>query len=127
MIRGTVVDADSRPLPNVIVRLRNLASKAIEQTTTANQVGEFAFAVKPDAPYVIEVVNQSGNVVAVGSVVSAQTNGIAGTTVALPVRLTSLASVLGDTAGAVVSAAAGTGITVLQSALPAPPPLSPER
>ena len=40
VIHGTAIDTNSSPLPSVSVRLRNLHTNQVEQTTAANQVGE---------------------------------------------------------------------------------------
>src|SRR4051812_43686573 len=72
MIHGTAVDANIAPLPNATVRLRNLQTNQIEQVSTANQVGEFTFTAQPEIPYVVEIADQAGNIVAVGDVITAQ-------------------------------------------------------
>ena len=125
MIHGRAIDRDSSPLPNATVRLRNLATGAIEKTSTANQLGEFTFIVKPEIPYVVEMADQAGQILAVGNIVTVQVGEVAGAVVQVPVRLPALAGLLGNTAGSVVSAASGAGITALQSNFE-PPPASPE-
>lgn len=125
MINGTAVDTNAAPLPNATVRLRNLQTNQIEQISTANQVGEFSFSAVPDVPYVVEIADYAGRIVAVGDVITAQAGEVAGAVVAIPTRLPALAGIFSDTAGSVVSAAAGTGITAVESAVL--PLLSPER
>jgi hypothetical protein len=131
MIHGTAVDTNASPVPNAAVRLRNLQTNQVEQLSTANQVGEFTFVAQPEIPYVVEIADQAGQVIAVGDVIVAQTGEVAGALVALPTRLPALAGVFGDTSGSVVAAATGTGITKLESTIlpvePPPPPASPER
>ena len=130
MIHGTAVDNTASPLPNATVRLRNLQTNQVEQVFTTNRVGEFTFAAQPEIPYVVEIADQAGQIIAVGDVVVAQAGEVAGAIVAIPTRLPALAGVFGETAGSVVSAATGTGITVLESTVipePPPPPASPER
>lgn len=118
LINGVAVDSNERPLPNTTVRLRNLKLNSIEQTVTANERGEFTFAVQPNVPYVIEIVDQASRVVAVGDVITVNTGEVAGAIVALPSRLPAIAGLFGDTVGSVISAAAGTGLTVVDPALP---------
>jgi hypothetical protein len=118
MINGVAVDVDKTPLPSASVRLRNLQANAIEQVTTANQLGEFSFAILPDVPYVIELADQTGRIVAVGDVVIASAGEVAGAVIAIPSRLPALAGVFGETAGSVLSAATGMGLTVVDPALP---------
>jgi hypothetical protein len=125
MIHGTAVDANTSPLPNAAVRLRNLQTNQIEQLSTANQLGEFSFVAQPEIPYVVEIADQAGNIVAVGDVITAQAGEVAGALVAIPTRLPALAGVFGETAGSVVSAATGTGLTALDATVA--PFVSPER
>ncbi len=69
MIHGLAVDVDSSPLPNVNIRLRNLKVNKVEQKATANLRGEFTFVAQPEIPYVVEIADQSGRIVAVGDVI----------------------------------------------------------
>lgn len=118
LINGVAVDSDRLPLKNVRVRLRNLDVNQIEQTTMSNERGEFSFAVRADVTYVVELTDQSGRVVAVGDVVRTNAGEVAGAVVALPFRLPALAGMFGDTASSVISAATGTGLTVMDPTFP---------
>lgn len=124
LINGVAVDGDRMPLKRASLRLRNLDTNTIEQTTTTNEAGEFSFAVRPGISYVVEIADQAGRVVAVGDVILASVGDVAGTVVALPSRLPALAGLFGDTASSVISAATGIGLTVVDPALPK---LSPTR
>jgi hypothetical protein len=125
-IHGTAIDNARNPLPNATIRLRNLQTNQIEQISTANQIGEFTFAAQPEVPYVVEIADQAGQIVAVGDVVVAQAGEVAGAIVAIPSRLPALAGVFSQTAGSVVSAATSTGINAVAAASPTIP-ASPER
>ena len=118
LINGVAVDGKQMPLKYASVRLRNLGENTIEQVATANDLGEFSFSVRPGIPYVVEIADQAGRVVAVGDVVLANVGEVAGAVVALPSRLPALATVFGDTASSVISAATGIGLTVVDPALP---------
>ena len=118
LINGVAVDATHMPMPNATVRLRNLEANAIEQTLTTNELGEFSFVAQPNVPYVVEIADQAGRIVAVGDVIMANVGEVAGAVVALPSRLPALAGVFGDTASSVMSAATGTGLTVVDPTLP---------
>jgi hypothetical protein len=126
MIHGTALDANGASLPNVTVRLRNLSSGEIEKVLTVDRTGEFTFVVRPEVPYIVEIADQTGQILAVGSVVSAQAGEVAGTTVSLAGKLPASAGLLGSTVGSVISAASGAGVTALQPQFDAPP-ASPER
>lgn len=120
LISGTAVDGNAAPLPNARLRLRNLNSNQIEHTTVANRAGEFTFVALPDVPYVVEIANASGRIIAVGDVIVPQAGDVASTVVAVAGRLPAGAGMFSDTAGSVILAATGTGLTVL-------PFVSPER
>jgi hypothetical protein len=124
LINGVAIDSDQTPLPNATIRLRNLDNNEIEQVVTANNRGEFSFVARPDVPYVVEIADQAGRIVAVGDVITANSGEVAGALVTLPSRLPALANVFGDTASSVMSAATGTGLTVVDPTLPK---LSPSR
>ena len=131
MIHGTAVDANNVPLAGSAVRLRNLQTGQVEQVATAGPQGEFTFPARPEVPYVVEITNQAGQVIAVGDVIVTQAGDVAGARVSLPTRLPQLAGIFGETASSVVSAASGTGVTALSSAgaimQEAPPVASPEK
>jgi len=118
LINGVAVDSDRHPLKSIRLRLRNLDLNQIEQTALSNERGEFSFVVRPDVPYVVELTDNGGRVVAVGDVVRANIGEVAGATVAVPSRLPALAGMFGDTASSVISAATGTGLTVVDPTLP---------
>jgi hypothetical protein len=121
MIRGTVLDANSQPVPNVTVRLRNVKTKKVEQQSTVNHAGEFSFVAPTQVSYAVEIVDQAGHVIAVGNVM-AQAGVVTRTVVSLAAHVPSVAGVLGEAAGAVVSAVSSIGITSAPLA-----PASPEQ
>jgi hypothetical protein len=125
LIHGMAVDTNYSPLPNALVRLRNLQSSLVEQVSNANEMGEFTFPAKPEIPYVVEIASPAGEVLAVGDVVVAQPGAVAAAIVAIPTRLVPLAGVLGNAVNTVVSAATSAGITAVQAT--ATPQLSPEQ
>jgi hypothetical protein len=115
LIRGTAVDRNSRPVPNANVRLRNLQTKQIEQVSSANSLGEFTFVAQPEMPYVVELADQAGRIVAVGDVMTMQAGQVAGALVVFPSQLPAAAGFFGDTARSVMSAATSTGLTAVQA------------
>ena len=118
LINGVALNGDGTPVPNASIRLRNLAVNAIEQTVTTNERGEFTFVAQPDVAYVVEIADQAGRTVAVGDVVVAKAGEVAGTRIALPTGLPALAGTYGNAVRSVVSAAIGTGLQVVDPALP---------
>jgi hypothetical protein len=123
VIYGTALDVNAAPLPHAPVRLRNLDTKTIEQTSTTNVLGEYVFVALPDTSYVVEIADAPGRVIAVGDVISTRAGEITGGVVIVP-PAAQAAGLFRNTLGTVLSAIAGTGLTVLQAVAP---PISPEK
>jgi hypothetical protein len=115
VIRGTAVDRSAKPVPNTAVRLRNLQTNQIEQVSSANSLGEFIFVAQPEMPYVVELADRAGEIVAVGDVITMQAGEVAGAVVVLPSQLPAVAGFFGDTASSVMSAATSTGLTAVHA------------
>ncbi len=118
LINGVAVQSDQTPLPNAAIRLRNLQLNAIEKIVTTNALGEFSFDVVPGVAYVVEMVDEAGRTVAVGDVILARTGEVAGAKLTLPSGLPERAGIYGDTARAVMSAATGIDLQVVDPSLP---------
>ena len=125
LIRGTAIDADLIPIPSAPVRLRNLESRLVEQRQTATTAGEFTFAVRPGIPYVVEIADPSGRIVAVGDVVIPQAGEVVGALIAIAAKAPSAAGLFTDSLGSVISAAAGMGVTAVETTVL--PFVSPEK
>jgi hypothetical protein len=117
LINGVVMTADKKPQPKATVRLRNLDLNVVEQTVISNERGEFSFSVRPQSPYIIEVVGPGGRVVAVGDVVVVNAGEVARAVVMLPSRLP-VTGIFGDATLAVISAASSIGLAVVDPTLP---------
>ena len=122
VIAGSVLDQDSRPLPDARIRLRNLRTSHIEQISSTNRKGEFRFLAAPDTPYLVELVDSEARIVAVGDVVTLNSGEVSGIVLMAAARSSS-AQFFGITAGALAAALSGLGLTTLQ----VEPPLSPEK
>lgn len=125
LISGIAVDADAIPIPNAPVQLRNLDTRVLEQKKQANAVGEFAFAVQPGIPYVVEIADASGRILAVGDVVVAQAGEVVGALIAIAAKVPNSAGLFTDSIASVISAAAGMGVTAVETTVL--PFVSPER
>ena len=125
VISGTAVDAGEAPIPRATVRLRNLITAQVDQTAMTGSAGQFSFSVQADVPYVVEIVDGSGRILAVGDVVIPASGDAVATIVAMPMKLPTFAGMFTDTAGSVLSAATGLGLTTIQAGVL--PFLSPER
>jgi hypothetical protein len=118
VIHGVALDSEKKPLRNARLRLRNLEVNEIERTATSNARGEFMFPVRPETPYIVELADASGRILAVGDVVSARAGETAGTLVVLPSRLPPTGGIFAETAASVIAAATSIGLTVVDPTLP---------
>jgi hypothetical protein len=123
LINGIAVDNNALPLPNATVRLRNLAVNQIEQVAMSNRAGQFTFVARPEVPYVVEVADRLGRILAVGDIITVQAGDVAGSVVSIPSRLPATAGLFGETASSILAAATNLGIAVIDPL----PPLSPEK
>jgi hypothetical protein len=112
-IRGNAWTADNQPVPAARLRLRNLMTGKVEAATQANQAGEFTFANVEGGSYLVELVNDTGHVLAVGHRFSIAPGETVGTFVRLGTRVPWFSGFFGNAAAAVASIAASQGITAL--------------
>ncbi len=59
-IIGTVIDIQQTPVANARVRVRNLATGAIDHVSESNANGEYAFEIDRSGTYVVEMVHVDG-------------------------------------------------------------------
>ena len=115
-IQGNAWHADNTAIPNAIIRLRNVVSGKNEATTVTDGTGRFAFAGMAPGTYLVELVSQSGQVLAVGHTFALG----AGETVATFVRLSGkgpwFTTLFGNAALAIVSGVATVGLSVADTA-----------
>jgi hypothetical protein len=112
-ISGIAWDANNNPIAGARVRLRNVATTRIVAATLANEAGRFTFDNIEAGSYVVELMDEKGKVLGVGPLF----NALPGDTIATFVRLAShapgIGGLFGNTAAAIVSSAAGLGITAV--------------
>ena len=123
LINGSAVDTNAVPLPKATVRLRNLADNQIEQVLVTNNMGQFTLIARPEVPYVVEIADRTGRILAVSDIITAQAGDVAGAVIAIPYRLPAVPGIFGDAAQSVFAAAMNGGIAVIDPG----PPLSPEK
>jgi hypothetical protein len=66
-IVGTVIDIRQIPVVKAKVRLRNLNTGNIEQSTETNEKGEYAFEAVEPGSYVVEMVLTDGTIIALSN------------------------------------------------------------
>jgi hypothetical protein len=127
IVIGYLWTADSSPIPNATLRLRNVVTGGVEQSTTSDEDGKFTFSDIEAGAYVVEYVDNN-RVLAVGSVFRITP----GETVSTFVRLAEqrrIGGVFMMIGSAAVTAAASLGVTGVAPPGPAGPgrPISPNR
>jgi hypothetical protein len=123
-IVGSVWNDRNEGIPGALVRLRNLTTGQLEATVRADGQGQFKFDDLKPGDYVLEYVDERGNVLAVGHNLTV----LPGDTIATFIRLRTKApwfvGFFGNAAASAVSSAAALGVTAVA---PAGQPDSPER
>jgi hypothetical protein len=65
-VTGRVVNHDDTPVPNALLRLRDVTTGQTVQTTEGDKAGRFTFVRVPPGSYIVELVDRRGNILAVG-------------------------------------------------------------
>jgi hypothetical protein len=112
-IVGHAWAADNTPVKDAKLRLRNTATGQIEATTVGDDTGRFTFVNIPAGSYVVEMVDEAGQVLAVGHSFAIAPGETVGTFVRIGTRVPWFTGFFSNTAAAVASAAASQGITAL--------------
>lgn len=112
-ITGSAWNADSSPIPQARVRLRSLQSGRIEAVAMATEAGRFAFASVEGGSYLVELVSESGKVLAVGNAFAIAPGETVATFVRLGTRVPWYDGFFSNAAAAVASSAAAAGITAI--------------
>ncbi len=115
-LNGTAQNSQGQNLANYTVRVRNVATGQIAGSTTSGATGQFSFVGLDPGNYVVEIVDQAGNIIGASSAVTVA----AGATVSVTVGATAAAAAaavtaggtafLASTAGIITVAAAGAGV-----------------
>jgi hypothetical protein len=122
IVTGTAFNSRREPLPNARVRLRNLTDPQnarmgqIEATATTNTYGQFTFSGVRGGIYVVELVDNDGDVRASGEIFTVQPGQTVVTFVQLPGRDGGgLAGFWGNASAAAIAAAVALGVTAAKS------------
>lgn len=112
-IEGRALKGTNAPIPQAMLRLRNVASGAILATRLADDAGRFAFTSVEPGVYLVELVNERNKVLAVSQTFTV----VRGETVATFVRLSEknpwFDGLFGNAAMAVATGAATAGVAAV--------------
>lgn len=112
-IMGTAWHADHTPIPYAKLRLRNVVSGRIHADTLANELGQFAFQSMEIGSYLVELVNDAGQVLTVGQTFSVGPGETIATFVRLGTKVPWFTGFFANAAAAVSATAAAAGVTAV--------------
>ena len=112
-ILGSAWEADNTPIPNARLRLRNAVSGKVAATTTANEMGQFAFNGIESGSYFVELVGENGKILAIGDAFTVAPGDSVATFVRLGTKVPWFNGFFRNAASAVSATAASIGITAL--------------
>ena len=112
-VQGMAWNADNSPVKSPHVRLRNVTTGRVEAAAVGDDMGSFAFSGLEGGTYFVELVNDSGRILAVGHVFAIAPGETVATFVRLGTRVPWFAGFFTNAAAAAATAAAEQGITAL--------------
>ena len=112
-VQGTAWNADNTPVKNAHLRLRNVTTGRIETTAIGDDLGRFTFSNIDGGTYLVELVSESGRILAVGQVFAIAPGETVATFVRLGTKVPWFAGFFNNAAAAAASVAAAQGITAL--------------
>lgn len=115
IVRGVVWTSENAPVPDGNVRLRNLETGRIVSTSETSTTGQFVFGEVVRNSYLVELVSETGKVLAVGPSFRVGPGETVSTVVRLPSRRSWYGDMFSNSAAAVIAAASSVGITAVGS------------
>jgi hypothetical protein len=112
-IIGTAWQADNTPIPHARVQLRNTLTGRMAAHAVANERGQFSFHNVETGSYLIELVSETGKLLAVGHGFTIGPGETVATFVRLGTRVPWFTGFFSNAAAAVASSAAAAGVTAL--------------
>jgi hypothetical protein len=112
-ISGYIWDAGNKPVPEMIVVLRNVNTGRIAGTMTSDENGRVTFRVKTSGVYVLEIVEARGSVIATGQTFALELGESVATFVRLPAKSPWYAGLFENAGIVTVATAAAIGVTAV--------------
>jgi hypothetical protein len=113
-IIGTAWHQDNSPIPNALLRLRDVTSGRIVMGSQSDATGRFSFAAVAQGSYIVELVDQNGGVRAVGQMFSVGPGDTGATFIRLGSRSGGwFDGFFSNAAAAAIATAASLGVTAV--------------
>jgi len=110
---GTVWNRDEVPVAHARLRLRDVTSGQIVRTTQADERGRFTFVKVPPGSYIVELVDSSGNILALGQMFSLGPVETIATFIRLGAQARWYSGFFSNAAASALASAASLGLTAL--------------
>jgi hypothetical protein len=105
--------SDDTPLPDAPLQLRDLSTGQIVGSTRANELGRFSFSRVPAGKYIVELVDENRNILALGDMFTIGQEQTVATIIRLATSTRWYGGFLSNAAAAAIAAAATVGVTAL--------------
>ena len=112
-VTGTVWRSDNTPLPDAPLQLRDVSTGQIVRSTRANELGRFTFPNVSAGNYVVELVDEHRNVLALGERFSIGPTETVSTFIRLAASSRWYEGFFANAAAAAIAAAAAVGVTAV--------------
>ncbi len=112
-VMGAAWNSDNTPIPAAKLRLRNVLTGRMEATAVASDLGQFEFTGIEAGSYVIELVSDSGRIIAIGHAFTVEPGETVATFVRLAAKAPWFKGFFGNAASAIAAVAASTGVTAV--------------
>jgi len=112
-VTGTVWRANDAPVANASLQLRDVTTGQIVRSTRGDELGRFTFMKVSAGSYIVELVDENRNVMALGEMFSIGPTETVATFIRLGTATARYGGFLGNAAAAAIAAAATVGVTAL--------------
>ena len=112
-ITGVAWNADNTPIPAAKLRLRNVVTGKIATAVVADEAGHFTFVDVETGSYLIELVTETGKILAVGHTFAVAPGETVATFVRVGAKVPWFTGFFGNAASAIASTAASAGVTAI--------------
>jgi hypothetical protein len=112
-VTGTVRRANDSPVPNASLQLRDVATGQVVRSTRGDALGRFAFLKVSAGTYIVELIDESRTVLALGEMFTIGPTETVATIIRLGTATAWYGGFFGNAAAAVIAAAATVGVTAI--------------
>lgn len=113
VVQGVAWNSDNTPLPKAALRLVDTLTGRVVSAAESSTSGQFVFPAIRRGFYVVELLSDSGKVLAVGPGIRVEGGETVSTLVRLPSRRSWYGALFSNTAAGVIAVASSVGVTAL--------------